>query len=166
MYSTAEEQLPRFDQVLTLGRKLVDELDLESSTDTLGRWMAHYVAELMDHAESAPSEELAASKKRCSDAILELWSHRAELPNGKRPFEELEPIMRAIESLDPENEALRYLPFEMDAADEAEEDSQTQALMRVARNIDSSARILIGQTLVDAACRALDQSRRMRYIGS
>ena len=142
-----------------MGRKLVDELDLESSTDTLGRWMAHYVAELMDHAESAPSEELAASKKRCSDAILELWSHRAELPNGKRPFEELEPIMRAIESLDPENEALRYLPFEMDAADEAEEDSQTQALMRVARNIDSSARILIGQTLVDAACRALDQSR-------
>lgn len=158
MYSSAAEQLPRFDQVLALGRKLVEELDLES-TDTLGRWMAHYVAELMDRAESSALEELAAAKKRCSDVILDLWSHRAELPDGKRPFEELEPIMRAIESLDPENEAPRYVPFQIDAADEAEEDSRTRALIEVIRNIDTSARILIGQMLVDAASCALEQSK-------
>ena len=160
MCSRAAEESPRFDQVLALGRKLVDELDLESSTDTLGRWMAHYVAELMDHAESAPILEHAGSKKRCFDAILELWSHRAELPNGKRPFEALEPIMRAIESLDPENEAFRYFPFEISSTDETEEDSRTQTLIEVARNIDYSARILIRQTLVDAAVSAAKQSRK------
>ena len=66
--------------------------------------------------------------------------------------------MRAIESLDPENEALRYFPFEISAADEAEEDSRTKTLIEVARNIDFSARILIRQTLVDAAACALEQS--------
>lgn len=159
MYSRVAEESPRFDQVLALGRKLVDELDLESSTDTLSRWMAHYIAELMDHAKGPLSEELAVAKKRCFDAILELWSHRAELPNGKRPFEDLEPIMRAIESLDPESEALRYFPFEMSTVDEAEENSQTQSLLEVARSIDSVARILIRRQLVDAAVSATEQSR-------
>ena len=159
MFSRAAEESSHFDRVLALGRKLVEELDLESSRDTLSRWMAHYVAELMDHTESAPPGELAASKKRCSDAILELWSHRAELPNGKRPFEDVEPIMRAIESLDPENETPRYFPFEMSVIDQAEENSQTQSLIEIARNIDSNARILIMQTLADAAVSATDQSK-------
>lgn len=34
--------------------------------------------------------------------------HRAAFPNGKRPFEDLEPVMRAIESLDPEDDTPRY----------------------------------------------------------
>ena len=37
----------RSDSVLALGKKLVDELGLDQSVDTLGRWMAHYIAEKM-----------------------------------------------------------------------------------------------------------------------
>ena len=159
MFSRATEESSRFDQVLALGRKLVEELDLESSADTLGRWMAHYLAELMDQAENASPEERAASKRRCSDAILELWSHRAELPDGKRPFEDLEPIIRAIESLDPENETPRYFASIRDAIDEAEGDQQVQSLLKVVRDMDSTARILISQTLVDAALSAVDKSK-------
>lgn len=159
MYSRAAEESPRFDQVLALGRKLVAELDLESSTDTLSRWMAHYVAELMDQAENAPLEERTASKKRCYETILELWSHRAELPDGKRPFEDLEPIMRALESLDPENEAPRYFPVELSVDNEGEEDFRKQGLIEMVRNIDYSARVLIRQTLEDAASCAMEKSR-------
>ena len=144
---------------MTLGRKLVEELDLESSVDTLGRWMAHYVAELMDRADNAPPEERVTSRKRCSDAILELWSHRAELPDGKRPFEDLEPIIRAIESLDPENETPRYFPSIRDAIDGRDEDPQTQSLLELVRNIDSAARVLIGQVLEDAACSTVDNAK-------
>ena len=142
-----------------MGRKLVEELDLESSVDTLGRWMAHYVAELMDHAENSPPEELAVSKKRCFDAILDLWSHRAELPDGRRPFEDLEPIMTAIESLDPESDTPRYFPSIRHAVDEPEEDPQTQSLLDVVRSIDSAARILIKETLADAALSAIERTR-------
>ena len=132
---------------------------MESSVDTLGRWMAHYVAELMDHAENTAPEELAVSKNRCFEAILELWSHRAELPDGKRPFEDLEPIMRAIESLDPESETPRYFPSIRAAIDEPEEDPQIQSLLEVVHSIDSTARILISETLADAALSATERHK-------
>jgi hypothetical protein len=153
------EALPRFEQILALGRKLVDELDMETSVDTLGRWMAHYVAELMDAAENAPSQERVVAQKRCSDAILELWSHRAELPDGKRPFENLEPIIRAVESLDPDDKIPRYFRIVRGGIVEEDEESKTKSLLEFVSNLDSTARTLIGYTLVEAARSAADKSK-------
>jgi hypothetical protein len=153
------EALPRFEQILALGRKLVDELDMGTSVDTLGRWMAHYVAELMDAAENAPSQEHVVAQKRCSDAILELWSYRAELPDGKRPFENLEPIIRAVESLDPDDEIPRYFRIVRGGIVEEDEESQTKTLLEFVSNLDSIARTLIGYTLVEAARSAADKSK-------
>ena len=39
-----------------LGKKLIDELGLDQSVDTLGRWMAHYIAEKMEDAQAAIGE--------------------------------------------------------------------------------------------------------------
>lgn len=149
----------RFEQVTALGRKLVDELGMESSTDTLGRWMAHYVAELMDAAENAPSEEREAARSRCFDAILKLWTHRAGLPEGKRPFEDLEPIVRALKSLDPENETPRYHRTIIGTIDESDEGRETQSLIELVCKIDTAARVLVGEILSDAACSAIDRSK-------
>ena len=46
-FSSSEPMVERIrsDSVLALGKKLVDELGLDQSVDTLGRWMAHYIAE-------------------------------------------------------------------------------------------------------------------------
>src|SRR5436190_24365351 len=74
------------DAVLALGKKLVAELELDEPADTLSRWMAHYVAELMQAAEATDAEQRQEIKDRCYTAILELWQHRSELPGGKRPF--------------------------------------------------------------------------------
>lgn len=142
-----------------MGSKLVEELGMEPPVDTLGRWMAHYVAELMDAAANAPPEERVASRKRCFDAILELWSHQAELPNGKRPFEDMEPIIRALESLDPENHTPRYFRTVRDAVTEGDEDRATQSLIEFVCDLDTTARILIGDTLADAARSAIDKSK-------
>ena len=103
---------------------------MESSTDTLGRWMAHYVAELMDAVTKAASEEREAAQNGCCDAILKLWTHRAGLPDGKRPFEDLEPIMRALESLDPENDTPRYFRTIRGTIDESDEGRETQSLIK------------------------------------
>ena len=153
------EALPRFDEILALGRKLVYELDMEPRVDTLARWMAHYVAELIDAAANAPLAERAASQKRCFDAILELWSHRAELPNGKRPFENLEPILRALEGLGPEDETPRFFRSIRSTIVESNENSQTQSLLEFVRNLDLTARILIGYHLAEAARSATDKSK-------
>lgn len=67
--------------VLGLGRHLVRELRFEDGVDTLGRWMAHHLAELIDEAESGstPAERLRA-RKSATETILKIWEHRASLP--------------------------------------------------------------------------------------
>ena len=132
---------------------------MESSTDTLGRWMAHYVAELMHAVTNAASEECEAARSRCCEAILKLWTHRAGLPDGKRPFEALEPIIRALESLDPENDTPRYFHTIRGTIDESDEGRETQSLIKFVDNVDIAARVLIGEVLSDAARSAIDRSK-------
>jgi hypothetical protein len=78
------DSFARSDRILALGRKIVEELGLEPSVDTLGRWMVHYIADLIVKAENATCEEKSLAEKNCFEAIMVLWKHRAELPNGKR----------------------------------------------------------------------------------
>src|ERR1700730_6997440 len=92
------EASQRSEKILALGRMLVEELGLEPSVDTLGRWMAHHIAELMDRVKMATGEECIRAENRCFEAILNLWKHRSQLPNGKRPFADLEAIIRAVQS--------------------------------------------------------------------
>jgi len=138
------------DGILALGRRLVDELTLEP-TDTLGRWMAQYVAELMEAVSTVPLPERSAAQDRCFKAILELWSYRAELPDGKRPLAEMEPVVRAIESLDPDAERPRYYG-------EPNIKGKSAQLLEFAKNLDASARSLIRFLLSEAAAIGVGKS--------
>jgi hypothetical protein len=57
----------------------------EESVDTLGRWMAYRVAELITRAEEADGDAAEAFKNQASKAILELWDHRTAWPRGWPP---------------------------------------------------------------------------------
>lgn len=120
--------------------------------------MAHHIADLITKTESAPDEEKSASKKACFDAILALWKHRAELPNGRRPFEDLEPVIRAIESLDPDDNTPRYFRSVRSAQDHSKEKSEVDQWLDMVRGLDYSAKSLIGYCLVEAARAAVDKS--------
>lgn len=147
--------------MLELGRKLTKELYLDQSVDTLGRWMAHYIAELIHDAENANEEDRPASMQACSEAILNLWKHRHELSNGKRPFEEVEPILRALESLDPENDTPRYFRSARSAADEeVEKDSEVTSALMLVDGLDYSARLLIRYCMTEAAQATLDRTAK------
>jgi len=139
------------DSILALGRKFVEELGLEPSVDTLSRWMAHYIADLIVEAENATGEDKSLAEKNCFNAIMMLWRHRAELPNGKRPFENLEPVIRAIESLDPENETPRYFRSARRPNDEDMEQSEADSWLAMVDGLDYSAKVLIGYCLSQAA---------------
>lgn len=127
--------------------------------DTLGRWMAHHIADLIVSAENARGEEKGLAEKNCFEAILALWRHRAELPNGKRPFESLEPVIRAIESLDPENETPRYFRSTRRPDDEGKEQSEPENWLAMVDGLDYSAKVLIGYCLSEAARAAVDKSK-------
>ena len=144
--------------LLDLGKKLVDELGLDNAVDTLGRWMAHYIAELILDVEGAAPEDELSKQEQCASAILELWQHRAELPNGTRPFEDFEPILRALESLDPSEETPRYFRHPRAMAADAEADTTTEKWLRIADGIDLTARQLIRYCLARASQSAEDKT--------
>lgn len=153
------EQSAHSEAVVALGKKLVTELGLGDSVDTLGRWMAHYVAELVQKAEAAMDEDRSAEQAHLRDAILVLWAHRYELPTGKRPFGEFEPILRTLASLDPESLSSRYFSLSRSPGDESDESEETRQWLGVARNLDHVSKVLIDYCLTLAASPALDQSR-------
>jgi hypothetical protein len=142
-----------------LGCRLVEELGLDDSVDTLGRWMAHYLADLITNADSATGEDKAAVQKNCFDAILALWKYRAELPNGKRPFEELEPVIRALETLDPDDDTPRYFRAARQSTNDRKEKAEAEAWLKMVDGLDYSAKVLIGYCLAEAARASIDKSQ-------
>jgi hypothetical protein len=79
-----------------LGERIVEEFGLRDSSDTLGRWMAHRVAELMDRAEQAPAgAEGEAARRECSDLIIKLWERRSHWPHG-RPLAEVAGLLKTL----------------------------------------------------------------------
>lgn len=150
----------RSDGVLALGKKIVDELGLDQSVDTLGRWMAHYIAEKIEDVEAVTGEEARSHKmSECSDAILKLWAHRSELPNGKRPLEDFEPIIRVLKSLDVDDTTPRYFRQARSAVNKNDEDDSIARWLDAASELDYTARMLIRYCLAIAAQDAVDKSR-------
>lgn len=158
------DALPRFEEILTLGRKLVDELGQKRRMDTLARWMAHYVAELIEAAGNAPAGERDSARRACCEVILALWDHRAALPDGRRPFEDVEPVLRALESLDPENQAPRYFVGARRAMESGDDAAAHQGLLDFVGAADEAARIVIAEALVEAAGEALEGSQELLAV--
>jgi hypothetical protein len=149
----------RFDNVIKLGKQLVAELGLNQSVDTLSRWMAHHISELIHSSETASEEGRDEIRSRCASAILELWQHHDALPNGRRPFQDFEPILRALESLDPDNTIPRYYRNVRLAAAEEEQNSESANWLDLADGLDYTARILIRFCLACAAQDAVHKSK-------
>lgn len=97
------------EEIIKLGKKIVKELDLEYSGNTLARWMAHYIAELIKKSENEKSEnEKKLLQKECCDVILKIWSQKDNLPIRK-PLDDLKPVLEILQVINEEKE-LRVLP--------------------------------------------------------
>ena len=129
-------------QILVLGKKLVDELGLDQSVDTLGRWMAHYIAQLIDESESAATEDKQEKLEKCVTAIISLWEHRSVMPSGKRPFEDAEPILRTLASLDPSDDTPRYFQDGHESISGTEQPEEVTRWLEVAKGLDNAAKII------------------------
>jgi len=145
-------------RIINLGKKIVKELGLDPGVDTLSRWMAHYIAEQLEAAESAVAdEEKVEIKQRCFETILKLWQHRSAMPSGSRPFENFEPIFRALENLDPENKENYFFRFHnRDAALEP----NVKQWLDIAQDIDQVSRIWLEYVFKQATLCASDKKTR------
>ena len=113
---------------------------------------------MIEAAETAEAEDRPNKLKQCADTILKIWEHRNQLPNGKRPFEDFDPIFRALESLDLTDKTPRYFRSLRMAAQETEQNTETKEWIERADSLDYSAKILIRYCLVQASQTALDKS--------
>jgi len=101
---------PSEEEIIKLGKKIVEELQLEPSVNTLGRWMAHYVAELILQAETCKEEsDKKAKQKECADVILEIWKNREYLPEISTPLTGLKPIVDLLNVFIKQEHPLPYL---------------------------------------------------------
>jgi len=104
-------------EIIQLGEKLVKELNLEYSVNTLARWLSHYLAELILNIDNSVSkEERKKLQQECCDVILKLWSQKENLPI-KQPLEDLKPVLEVLSVLKEKKEVfirpswLEYRPF-------------------------------------------------------
>ncbi|WP_152031702.1 hypothetical protein [Longilinea arvoryzae] len=94
---------------MELGRYLVRELGFEDGVDTLGRWMSHHLAELIDKAEHGKTEdERNQGQKEATETILRIWEHRASLPGKAYPLKSYENILLVLDRLRPDNDPFAY----------------------------------------------------------
>lgn len=85
------------EKILNLGKTLIKELELEYTVNTLARWMAHYVSELINKIENTSSEdEKSKLKSECCSVIIQLWDIREKIPI-ESPTERLKPIIKVLE---------------------------------------------------------------------
>lgn len=145
---------------LALGEKLVAELKLVESTDTLARWMVHYVAELMVRAKHAPLSERDEAQQSCARGILNLWEQARAFPAKRTAFESIDRVIEAIDSLHPDG-GPRYRNDLWRALDARanNEDSEVEKLLTTALGIDGAARNLIHHVLAHASRAAGQDSQ-------
>lgn len=102
------------ESIIKLGEKLIKELNLEYSSNTLARWISHYVAELISRINDAQSKnEKKQLQTECCNVILKLWSHRDDLPI-KQPLEDLKPVLEILKILQEDKEPIiipRWLEY-------------------------------------------------------
>lgn len=140
-------QSKQYKHTIELGKKIADELGLEQSCDTLGRWMAHHIAELIELAEQGSAAERKQRQRQCRTAILELWEHIASAPHGPRPFRDLEPIIATIRALDPNENAYFHQSRAQDVADTSDLSDAAKDWLKLSRGIDYTARLLVRMCL-------------------
>lgn len=146
-------------RTIKLGKNLVKELGLDTSVDTLSRWMAHYIAEQMSIAKKAKGKEKIKAEQQCFETILKLWQHRSHLPAGVRPLESFDLILRALERLDPDNKQPYFYRSQglSKKGKSGKKLDDVQMWLDVAQGIDQATRIWLEYVFHQAALNATDK---------
>jgi len=102
-------------KTLELGTKIVQDLGLGHSVDTLSRWMSHHLAEKMVSLETLTGEEKNKVEKEVIELIDKLWLDRHNWPGGIAPLNQYNELRAVLNRL-----GANSSPFQSNRPDEAE----------------------------------------------
>jgi len=154
------EDLEMQERIISLGKRLSEELDQGNYPDTLSRWMAHYIAQLITQAETSNGRKKSTAEKECFETILNLWEYKSSFPDGKKPFERFEVIFKTLESLSPENRNMFF--YENQQEDEIDDDL-VKKLIRAIQVIDEAARVWI-EDILKGAIELADDEKTKKWL--
>jgi len=169
------------DKILSLGKAIVKELDLDPSVDTLAKWMAHYVAEKIVLSEKLKGNKKKLAEKECFETISKLWVHRWSIPNNKPFLQDFESLFETLNKLNPKIDTGFFLPpqliFEIgeeikalesnqintESANKQDDNLNPQTHLDSALRVDKLARSLIAD-LLNQAVSNIDLSAEREEI--
>lgn len=137
--------------MLELGKLLAAELE---QTDTLGRWIAHYLAERMTSLEKKTGSERDTAEAEVAEVVLRLWSLRRQLPSGRLPLAEVDEVEAAIERLAPGRRPWAYFGAFAADTEPSPEETETSTTLKAALLVDRLAGDLVHGLIGRAATLA------------
>lgn len=150
------ESLETQQRVINLGKHLIDNFK-DDEVDEITAWMCNYIAEKILLAEQTNNED---TKQECFDTILKLWERHSSFPDGKRPFENIEPILQTLNSLNPGNQNNRYLPNSFAQFSSDKDDTDLNSWLKMTKVLDKNARILIFFCIDQAIKETIDENTK------
>ncbi|WP_144018562.1 hypothetical protein [Demequina sp. NBRC 110051] len=120
-------------------------------TDTLGRWIAHYLAERLESLGELAGEELAVAEREVADLVLRLWAQRRDLPTARPVLAAVDRVDRALERLDHDREPWGFFGVFDDAPVPEGSEVEADAALKVALELDRSAGDLVRSLIGYAA---------------
>lgn len=94
------EKLPPSQEILSLGKQLVNEFSQGDRCKMTVRWLCHYLSECIVKAER--EKRVKAKKlleKECVELILRLWKERNYFPEDARPLANLSEALTVLAAL-------------------------------------------------------------------
>ncbi|AYE85326.1 hypothetical protein [Sulfitobacter sp. D7] len=77
-------------------------MELTDGVDTLGKWMAHHLASLIEDAERSDGAQTAASQEAV-DLIFRLWEYRGSMPGTADPMSALKGAIGVLDRIGPDS---------------------------------------------------------------
>lgn len=120
-------------------------------TNTLGRWISHYLAERMTSLEQKAGSERSIAETEIADLILRLWALRRQLPGNRLPLAEVDEVEAAITRLTPGRRPWAYFGAFSAGTEPNTEETETSATLKTALLVDRLAGDLVHGLLGTAA---------------
>ena len=139
----------QWESISALGKKLVTELSLNDTNDTIGKWLVHYLAELFEKEENSEGSERGDIRTECTDVILKIWMNRKGLPSSYPPLQSFDEIVKVINKLRA-NEPYYYKGVDR----ESELPEAVLSYLSIAADVDQRARKLVNYSVDQAIAHA------------
>ena len=137
-------------KIIKLGEKIVDELLLSNGVDTLSKWMAHYIAELIEKVKNSESEKKEKYEKECFETILKLWREIHKVPNITAPLSRFEKIYELCEEMISKDK-YRYFP--------KKHEDDTNEFLILAKVVDALSKKIVKNAFFLAYQNASEEER-------